>query len=85
MANFISVCKNVIASNNKRNWVDPNPAIRVSNTPSGKASKRAHTLAIKDKDGNTVAKIISSQDGKPIIAAGAKVVIVTEYETEVIE
>lgn len=85
MKNFISVCKNVIASNNKRNWVDPNPAIRVSKTKSGAAIKRAHILAIKDKDGNTVATIVSSQDGKPVIGCGAKVAIITEYETEVIE
>ncbi len=83
--NFISVCKNAIASNNKRKWVDPDPAIRVSKTKSGKAIKRARTLAIKDKEGNTVAKVISSQDGKPVISAGAKVVIVTEFETEIIE
>lgn len=54
MKNFISVYKNVIASNNKRNWVDPNPAIQVSKT-------------------------------KSVIGCGAKVAIITEYETEVIE
>lgn len=82
--NFISICKNVIYSNNKRNWVDPQPAIRVSNTPSGKVQKRAHTLAIKDKNGDIVAKIVSSQDGKPVISCGAKVAIITEYESEII-
>lgn len=83
MANYISVCKNVIASNNKRNWERPDPAIRVSNTPSGKVINRAHTLRILDKDGNIVARIISSQDGKPVIKCGAKVAIITEYPTEV--
>lgn len=83
--NFISVCKNVIQQNNKREWVNPFPAIRVCKTPSGKATQRAHTLAIKDKNGDIVAKVISSQDGKPVIKAGAKVVIITEYETEVLE
>lgn len=82
---YISVCKNVIQSNNKKGWINPDPAIRVCRTPSGKASKRAHTLAIKDKDGNTVAWIKSSQDGNPIIKAGAKVVIETTYPTEVLE
>lgn len=85
MKNFISVCKNVIAGNNKRNWVDPKPAIRVSKTKSGPASNRAHTLAIKDGEGNIVARIISSQDGKPVLNCGAKVAIITKYETEVIE
>lgn len=84
MANYISVCKNVIAANNKRGWVEPDPAIRVSGAPSGKVRRRAHTLAIKDAAGNTVAQIVSSQDGSPVISCGAKVAIITEYETEVI-
>lgn len=81
---YISVCKNVIASNNKAGWVDPNPAIRISNTKSGKVTDRAHTLAIKDKQGNIVATIVSTQDGQPVIKCGAKVAIITEYEPEVI-
>lgn len=83
--NYISVCKNVIASNNKAGWVEPQPAIRVSRSPSGKVTKRAHTLLIKDAAGNVVARIVSSQDGKPVISCGAKVAIITEYETEVEE
>jgi hypothetical protein len=82
---FISVCKNVIASNNKRGWTDPQPAIRVSKTPSGKVVERAHTLAIKDREGNIVARIVSTTDGKPVIKCGAKVAIITEYPAEVIE
>ncbi|QIG65845.1 hypothetical protein phiOC_p180 [Ochrobactrum phage vB_OspM_OC] len=85
MSNYISVCKNVIASNNKKGWVNPDPAIRVSKAPSGKVTKRAHKLAIKDKDGNTVAVIVSTTDGSPVVKCGAKVAIVTEYETEIIE
>lgn len=81
---YISVCKNVIAANNKNNWQDPSPAIRVSKTPSGRVMQRAHTLAIKDKEGNVVAKIVSSTDGKPVISCGAKVAIITDYETEII-
>lgn len=83
--NFISVCKQVIGANNKRDWVCPDPAIRVSRTPSGRVTARAHTLAIKDKAGNIVARVVSSQDGKPVIKCGAKVAIITEYETEVLE
>ena len=82
---FISVCKNVIASNNKRGWQDPDPAIRVSRTKSGKVTHRAHTLAIKDGDGNIVARIVSTQDGNPVIKCGAKVAIITEYEPEILE
>lgn len=83
--NYISVCKNVIASNNKRAWNDPDPAIRVSKTKSGKVTKRAHTLLIKDKNGDVVAKVVSTQNGAPVIKCGAKVAIITEYETEVLE
>lgn len=82
---YISVCKNVIAENNKKGWSCPKPAIRVSNTASGKVTQRAHILAIKDKDGAVVARIISSQDGKPVISCGAKVAIVTDFPTEIIE
>lgn len=85
MVNYISVCKNTIASNNKRNWKNPEPAIRVSNTPSGKAVLRAHSLEIKDKNGETVARIVSTTDGNPVIKCGAKVAVITEYPVEVIE
>lgn len=85
MAEYISVCKQVIMSNNKRGWVNPAPAIRVCRTPSGKATKRAHTLAIQDADGNTVATILSSKDGNPVLKCGAKVAIVTEYPTEIVD
>jgi hypothetical protein len=80
--NYVSVCKNVISSNNKKNWENPDPAIRVSKTPSGKVTKRAHTVLIKDKNGETVARIVSSRDGKPVIKCGAKVAIITEYPVE---
>lgn len=83
--NFISVCKNIIGSNNKLGWLKPKPAIRVSRTKSGKVIHRAHKLAIKDAAGNTVATIVSTQNGKPVISCGAKVAIITEYETEVLD
>lgn len=85
MRNYISVCKNVIAANNKRGWVQPDPAIRVSHSSGGVAKERAHKLAIRDGSGNVVATIVSSTDGSPVLKCGAKVAIVTEYETEVIE
>jgi hypothetical protein len=78
--NVISVCKNVIAGNNKRGWVDPEPAVRIARNKSGSATDRAHSVAIVDKDGNVVAKILSSTDGKPVVKCGAKVAIVTEYD-----
>lgn len=81
--NMISVCKNVIASNNKNDWVEPKPAIRVSGAKYGKVLRRAHELDILDKDGNVVATVISSTDGEPVIGCGAKVAIVTKYDTEV--
>lgn len=82
---FISICKNVIAGNNKRNWQDPKPAIRVSNTPSGKVTSRHHKVGITDKDGNIVATILSSTDGKPVISCGAKVAIDTSYPVKELE
>lgn len=82
---IVSVCKNVIASNNKRGWVDAEPAIRVARTKSGKVHQRAHKLAIKDRDGNVVATILSSTDGNPVVKCGAKVAISTVYDTEVLE
>lgn len=85
MAEYISVCKQVIQSNNKRGWVDPDPAIRVCRTPSGKATKRAHTLAIMDAEGNIVATILSSKDGNPVLKCGAKVAIITEHPTEILD
>jgi hypothetical protein len=85
MSNYISVCKNVIGSNNKKQWKNPEPSIRVSRAPSGKVTNRAHRLAIKDRDGRTVAEVISTEDGKPVIKCGAKVAIITQYETEVIK
>lgn len=85
MPEFISVCKQVIAQNNKRKWVDPSPAIRVSNKSYGSATKRAHTLAIKDDRGNTVATIISSKNGLPVLKCGAKVAIIADHPTEVID
>lgn len=77
---YVSVCKNVIGSNNKAGWKDPKPAIRVSNTPSGKVTHRAHSIGIPDKDGNIVARVVSTTDGKPVIKCGAKVAIITDHE-----
>lgn len=76
---YVSVCKNVIAANNKKGWQNPEPAIRVSKTASGKVIARAHVIEIFDKDGNVVGKLISSTDGKPVIKCGAKVALVTKY------
>ena len=83
LKNYISVCKNVIMSNNKKGWCDPEPAIRVSRTPAGKVVARAHTIHILDKEGNRVASMISTKDGEPVIKCGAKVALVTEYPVEV--
>jgi len=78
--NFISVCKNVIASNNKRGWVDPDPAIRVSSSKAGKVLLRSNHVGIVDADGNVVAEMISTEDGKPVISCGAKVGLMTKYD-----
>lgn len=83
--NYISVCKNIIQSNNKKGWNDPDPAIRISRTKSGKATGRGFTVAIKDAAGNIVARIRTTKDGKAIIKAGAKVVIETVHDVEILE
>ena len=78
--NYISVCKNVIAANNKKGGVCPDPTIRVSRTPSGKVVKRSNSVGIVDKDGNVVARLEATTDGKPVIKCGAKVALITEYD-----
>ena len=78
---YISVCKNVIATNNKKCWINPDPAIRVSHSPSGEAKEHVHELAILDSEGQIVARILTSKDGKPVLKCGAKVAIITEYPT----
>lgn len=77
---FLSVCKNVIASNNKRNWENPDPSIRVSNTKAGKVTMRSNRVGIVDKNGNVVAQLVATTDGKPVISCGAKVGLITEYD-----
>lgn len=79
--NYVSVCKNVIMSNNKKGWIDPEPTIRVSRTPSGKVTNRAHEIGIVDGEGNIVARMLATKDGNPVIKCGAKVALITEYET----
>ena len=81
----VTVCKNVIQSNNKRGWVNPEPAIRIANTRSGKATERGSLVAIKDREGNEIAWIATTTDGKPIVKCGAKVAITTKYPVEVFE
>lgn len=77
---YISVCKNVIVANNKRGWQDPEPAIRVSITKSGKAVDRSFHLGILDKNGALVAEVQTTRDGKPILKCGAKVAIEAHYD-----
>lgn len=79
----ITVCKNVIASNNKRHWENPDPAIRVATSKSGKISGRGHTVFIKDRYGEIVATIDSTINGNPIVKCGAKVAITTVYKPEI--
>lgn len=75
----MSVCKNVIAANNKKGWVNPAPTIRHSRTPSGKVMARYHNVGITDAEGNVVAVLAATTDGLPIIKCGAKVGLVTLF------
>lgn len=79
MKNYVSVCKNVIMSNNKRGWVNPDPAIRISRSPGGNAIDHANEVAIIDGEGKIVARLISSTDGNPVLKCGAKVALITDY------
>lgn len=81
MRHFVSVCKQVIAANNKRGWVKPEPAIRVGRSKSGPAISYHHDLGITDASGNIVARIVSSKTGERVLKCGAKVAIITEFET----
>ena len=81
MRQFISVCKNMIAQNNKNGWVDPAPTIRVANSKSGKVVNRSNRIGVLDREGNVVAELIATNDGKPVISCGAKVALITNYET----
>lgn len=74
----------MIASNNKKGWVNPEPAIRISNSKAGKVTGRAHEVEILDAEGNCVAKIVSTIDGKPVISCGAKVGVFTKYPVKVV-
>ena len=76
----LSVCKNVIAWNNKRGWLDSRPPIRVAKTLMGKPVDHVYEIGIVDSKGDVVARLISTQDGKPIVKCGAKVAVVTEYD-----
>jgi hypothetical protein len=80
MSNMISVCKNVIASNNKKGWKSPAPAVRVSTTKYGKVVMRSNRVGIVDKDGTVVAEIVATTDGNPVIGCGAKVGLITEFD-----
>lgn len=77
---FISVCKNIIARNNKNDWREPEPAIRVSSTQAGKVTIRSNHVGITDSEGNIVAAIKATEDGRPIIKCGAKVALITEFD-----
>lgn len=79
----VTVCKNVIASNNKQRWRDPAPAIRVAKTRAGKVTARGSTVEILDKKGDVVATILTTTDGSPIVKCGAKVAIITKYDVNV--
>ena len=83
--NFVSVCRNVIQKNNKNGWVDPDPTIRISTSKTGKAKLRSHSIGIADKEGNIVARLITTKDGKPVLKCGAKVALITEYNVVPIE
>lgn len=76
----INVCKNVIARNNKRSWVNPEPTIRVATSKCGAVVIRSNRVGIVDAMGNVVAEIIATTDGKPVVKCGAKVAIFTEFD-----
>lgn len=80
----ITVCKNVIMTNNKKNWINPLPPIRIGKTNSSKAEYHAFEIIIKDHSGKEVGRIKTTRDGKPIVKCGAKVAIETTYPVEIV-
>jgi hypothetical protein len=81
----VSVCKNVIAANNKKGWKNPDPSIRVSMTKASAVVARAHEIGITDREGNVVAVLSTTRDGKPIVKCGAKVALFTKYAVTIVE
>lgn len=75
----ITVCKNVIGQNNKAGWKNPKPPVRIANTCGGEYTDHVFEVSIKDKNGEEVAKVITTKDGKPVVKCGAKVAIITKY------
>lgn len=82
---ILTVCKNIIASNNKRKWQDPQPAIRIADSNGTCAIDRANRIGIVDAHGNIVAEMISTTDGNPIVSCGAKVALVTDFDVVVLD
>ena len=73
---YASVCKNVIAANNKKGWENPDPTIRLSNTPSGKVQARAHSVGIMDAVKATwLRDLWRHKTATPVIKCGAKVAL----------
>ncbi len=84
---YISVCKNVIQTNNKtiREGLDRElaPPIRIQNGKSGDKVTCNHAL-LKDSHGAVIGRIFYQADAA-IIKCGAKVVIEFDGEIEVVE
>jgi hypothetical protein len=78
---YISINKHRIACNNKNNWVNPLPCIRVSKTKSSKG-EYCFYAGIQDEEGNIVAEVIQSNDGAPLLNCGAKIVIKTSPKSQ---
>jgi hypothetical protein len=72
---YVHVNKNVIASNRKHGKSDP--AVRVQK---GKYGKPIYAFRVRFQDG----EMIYSPD-KPILPCGARMVIQTEHDVEILE
>lgn len=76
MTYYVHINKNTIASNRKHGR--KNPAVRIQK---GKRGKPTYAYRVRFRDG----EMIYQPFGEPILPCGARMVIATEHEPEVIE
>lgn len=78
---WVSINKHRIAKNNKGKWVDPVPCIRISDGKNKPPISYVSDLLVVDEGGRPVAWLVTTSTGEPVLKCGAKVALVTLYDT----
>lgn len=78
---IVNVDRNTINANRSRG--ENAPPLRLQRGRYGKA-KRGHSVAVLDAAGAEVARFIYSGQGNPLLACGARVVLVAHFGAEII-